>query len=151
MATNIEIEAKVLINKDEYNRIVRKLQKNILKDKVQVNYYIDTKDYQLKNAGIGLRVRALNNEYVMTLKVPMSEGLLEKNTTLKDEEFIALTIKGFIPENDTTEFVRMLGFEPNDLIVLKQIMVRKVTNFQLMKTNIMVLLIMNLKWLATHF
>ena len=78
MATNIEIEAKVLINKDEYNRIVRKLQKNILKDKVQVNYYIDTKDFQLKNAGIGLRVRALNNEYVMTLKVPMSEGLLEK-------------------------------------------------------------------------
>lgn len=118
MATNIEIEAKVLINKDEYNRIVKKLQKNILKDKIQVNYYIDTKDYVLKKAGIGLRVRALNNKYIMTLKVPMSEGLLEKNTSLKDEEFIALTIKGTLPENDTTEFVRMLGFEPNDMSVV---------------------------------
>ena len=130
MATNIEIEAKVLINKDEYNRIVRKLQKNILKDKVQVNYYIDTKDFQLKNAGIGLRVRALNNEYVMTLKVPMSEGLLEKNTTLKDEEFIALTIKGIIPENDTTEFVRMLGFEPNDMTVVAKLKTHRLeTNY----------------------
>lgn len=118
MATNIEIEAKVLINKEEYNRIVKKLQKNILKDKIQVNYYIDTKDYVLKKAGIGLRVRALNNKYIMTLKVPMSEGLLEKNTSLKDEEFIALTIKGTLPENDTTEFVRMLGFEPNDMSVV---------------------------------
>ena len=96
MATNIEIEAKVLINQDEYKRIVRKLQKNILKDKTQVNYYIDTKDYLLKKSGIGLRVRALNNEYIMTLKVPMSEGLLEKNTTLKDDEFINLTFNGKI-------------------------------------------------------
>ena len=130
MATNIEIEAKVLINQDEYKRIVRKLQKNILKDKTQVNYYIDTKDYLLKKSGIGLRVRALNNEYIMTLKVPMSEGLLEKNTTLKDDEFINLTFNGKIPENDTTEFVRMLGFEPNDMSVVAKLKTHRLeTNY----------------------
>ena len=130
MATNIEIEAKVLINHDEYKRIVRKLQKNILKDKTQVNYYIDTKDYLLKKSGIGLRVRALNNEYIMTLKVPMSEGLLEKNTALKDDEFINLTFNGKIPENDTTEFVRMLGFEPNDMSVVAKLKTHRLeTNY----------------------
>ncbi len=121
MATNIEIEAKVLINRDEYNRIVKKLQKNILKEKNQTNFYIDTKDFQLKKAGIGLRVRDLNNEKVMTLKVPMSEGLLEKSSTLKDEDFINLKINGSIPENDITEFVRMLGFEPNEMSVVAKL------------------------------
>ncbi len=45
MATNIEIEAKVLITEEEYERLVKSLSKNVVAEYDQINYYIESKDF----------------------------------------------------------------------------------------------------------
>ena len=57
MAANIEIEAKVLIKKEEYETFLKHFKDKITEQYEQTNYYIDTKDFKLKQLGIGLRIR----------------------------------------------------------------------------------------------
>ncbi len=45
----------------------------------QVNYYIDTPDFKLKEHRSALRIRVKDNQYEMTLKTPAKVGLLEYN------------------------------------------------------------------------
>ena len=100
MATNIEIEAKVLITKEEYDKVVEKMSKFAIGEYDQVNYYIETKDLALKKLGVGLRIRKIDNKYCMTLKAPMSEGLLEKNNTITEDEYLKFKDHNIFPEND---------------------------------------------------
>ena len=44
MSSNIEIEAKVLLNVEEYERIIDVLSLVKYRKVKQINYYIDTKD-----------------------------------------------------------------------------------------------------------
>lgn len=117
MATNIEIEAKVLINSDEYENIINTYAGKVIAEYDQVNYYIDSDNFDLKNIGVGLRVRLKDGIYTLTLKAPMSEGLLEKNNSLTEVQFNALFKKGVLPECDIKEFVKMLGKDPETLKV----------------------------------
>ncbi len=73
MATNHEIEFKQMITASIYN----KLQEKYFKDKMyykQVNYYIDTPDFKLKEHRSALRI-VKDNQYEMTLKTPAKVGL----------------------------------------------------------------------------
>ncbi len=117
MATNIEIEAKVLISSEEYENVINTYAGKVIAEYDQVNYYIDSDDFDLKNIGVGLRVRLKDGIYTLTLKAPMSEGLLEKNNSLTEVQFNALFKKGVLPECDIKEFVKMLGKDPNTLKV----------------------------------
>ncbi len=117
MATNIEIEAKVLISSEEYENIINTYAGKVIAEYDQVNYYIDSDDFDLKNIGVGLRVRLKDGIYTLTLKAPMSEGLLEKNNSLTEVQFNALFKKGVLPECDIKEFVKMLGKDPETLKV----------------------------------
>lgn len=117
MATNIEIEAKVLISSEEYENIINTYAGKVIAEYDQVNYYIDSDDFDLKNIGVGLRVRLKDGIYTLTLKAPMSEGLLEKNNSLTEVQFNALFKKGVLPECDIKEFVKMLGKNPETLKV----------------------------------
>ena len=118
MATNIEIEAKVLITKPEYEKIVKKYKGEEAKEFDQINYYIDTKNFDLKKVGIGLRIRLLNGVYNLTLKVPMGEGILEKNSIVSKKEYEDLLNNKHFPENDVSEFIRMLGYKTEDLLIV---------------------------------
>lgn len=117
MATNIEIEAKVLISSEEYENIINTYAGKVVAEYDQVNYYIDSDNFDLKNIGVGLRVRLKDGIYTLTLKAPMSEGLLEKNNSLTEVQFNALFKKGVLPECDIKEFVKMLGKDPETLKV----------------------------------
>ena len=117
MATNIEIEAKVLISSEEYENVINTYAGKVIAEYDQVNYYIDSDDFDLKNIGVGLRVRLKDGIYTLTLKAPMSEGLLEKNNSLTEVQFNALFKKGVLPECDIKEFVKMLGKDPETLKV----------------------------------
>ena len=88
MAANIEIEAKVLISEKDYYNIVERFEDKIIKEYEQVNYYIDTNDFKLKKLGIGLRIRYCFNIYTMTIKCPLSEGLLEKDQIITKEAYL---------------------------------------------------------------
>ena len=81
MATNIEIEAKVLITKEEYLRVIKFYKKENGTRIDQTNYYIDTDDLFLKKFGIGLRIRE-KGYFTLNLKAPMAEGLLEKKESI---------------------------------------------------------------------
>ena len=55
MSNAIEIEAKVLVNADDYRKLVK-----LFPDApryMQTNYYIDSKDRMLAKSGIALRIR----------------------------------------------------------------------------------------------
>ena len=126
MATNIEIEAKVLITKEEYDKVVEKMSKFAIGEYDQVNYYIETKDLALKKLGVGLRIRKIDNKYCMTLKAPMSEGLLEKNNTITEDEYLKFKDHNIFPENDIYEFVEMLGFSPEIMSIVAELKTHRI-------------------------
>lgn len=116
MATNIEIEVKVLLTKKEYNKVLRYFDKDVSDGFIQKNYYIDTKDRALRNLGLSLRIRKLNG-YVMTLKLPMAEGLLEKSQNLKSEQFDLFMRNNVFPTGDIADFIESLYINPNSLLI----------------------------------
>jgi uncharacterized protein YjbK len=115
--TNIEIEAKVLLKKTDYDTLVKEL--NFPEERIkQTNYYFDSKNRVLKKYGMILRIRYCNKQYVLTMKAPLSEGLLEKNQNLSDKEAENLIDHNIFPEGDVANFLDMLQINTDQLIVL---------------------------------
>lgn len=78
MATNHEIEFKQMITASIYET----LQDKYFKDSVlfkQINYYIDTPDFKLKQHHSALRIRVKGKQFEMTLKTPAEVGIMEYN------------------------------------------------------------------------
>ena len=118
MNSNIEIEAKVLLLKDEYDTIIKELKLDKYRKFTQTNHYIDTPDSFLKKNGIALRVREKNQEFVLTLKTPLSEGLLEKNDSISWRDFDLLKDEGVFPEGGIKKFLQILGVKIEELKIL---------------------------------
>lgn len=118
MATNIEIEAKVLINEKEYNKVISYYKNNVIKEYDQINHYIDTIDLKLKKMGIGLRIREKDNTFTLTLKAPLAEGLLEKDEEISKDQFNAFNKSNIFPNCNNMDFIRMLGVDPFKLKIL---------------------------------
>ena len=110
MNNNIEIEAKVLLTKEQYVKVMKAMHLNIKDQFVQTNYYIDSNQRILK--------KQLKGNYTLTLKTPMAEGLLEKNQTLSAVEFYDLVHSNKFPEGDVADFLELLDVEIKDLIIL---------------------------------
>lgn len=115
MSTNIEIEVKTLITKKDYEKVLEYF-KDIKKEEIdQTNYYIDTKDSELRRHEISLRIRKLNG-FVMTLKTPLSEGLLEKSQLISEHEFNEFINKNIFPHGPISEFIERLYIDPTLLV-----------------------------------
>lgn len=82
MSKEIEIEFKSMLTNDEYERLLHYY--TITNDQfvIQTNLYFDTVDFQLKQQGMGLRIRRFAEKAEATLKVPQSISLLEITDTL---------------------------------------------------------------------
>ncbi|MCF0117691.1 MAG: CYTH domain-containing protein, partial [Bacilli bacterium] len=74
MSTNIEIENKALISKDEYQKLINYYSKYNCTYIEQTNYYIDTINKDLIRLGLSLRIRNIANDYELTLKQKLKEG-----------------------------------------------------------------------------
>lgn len=118
MISNIEIEAKVLLSKEDYAKVEKSLNLNDDNAYTQVNYYIDSKDRILKKNDIALRIREKKGVYVMTLKTPLSEGLLEKNQDLSAKEALEMINLNRFPKGAIQEFIETFDIDVSDLIVL---------------------------------
>ena len=116
MATNIEIEAKVLINEDDYNRVLKFYKKEELQKVTQLNYYIDTDDLLLKQFGIGLRIRQ-KDFFVLNMKAPLQEGLLEKKESISEKEFDNFKNNGVFPNGSIKNLLLMFGVDITKLII----------------------------------
>ena len=117
MQSNIEIEAKVLLTKDQYENLLKYLHLERYKKIEQTNHYIDSTNRVLKKSDIALRIRE-NNDFVLTLKTPLSEGLLEKNQNITWREYSDLEDNGIFPQGDIKNFLEICGFNTRELKVL---------------------------------
>lgn len=79
----MEFEAKNLLTEQEYELLITHFNQN--KPKTQINHYFETDDFLLKSKGAALRIRELNNQYVLTLKQPEQDGLLETHVMITEE------------------------------------------------------------------
>ena len=126
MATNIEIEAKVLIEEEGFEKIKQLYEDYANSAYIQTNYYIDTPNFDLRKNGVGLRIRSYENKYVMTLKTPLSEGLLEKTETISKEEYKEMRDSNVFPDNKIKSFLIMLGFEIEQLKILTKLRTERI-------------------------
>ncbi|WP_103225789.1 CYTH domain-containing protein [Staphylococcus aureus] len=118
MATNHEIEFKQMITASIYNQ----LQEKYFKDSVlfkQVNYYIDTPDFKLKEHCSALRIRVKDNQYEMTLKTPAKVGLLEYNYIVDIKPEMNLIISNNnLPDDIRQIIVEQFGVKDTTLSIL---------------------------------
>lgn len=125
MSNNIEIEAKVLLSREDYLNVYSTLKAQIVDSHTQTNYYIDSKDRVLKSNDIALRIREYNKTYVLTCKTPLSEGLLEKNQELKDREALDMINLNVFPKGGIQDFLELLDIDISKLEVLTSLTTRR--------------------------
>ena len=116
MSNAIEIEAKALVSQDDYRKLAK-----LFPDSpryTQTNHYIDSDDRILFKEGIALRIREKNGQYELTLKTPLSQGLLEKNCVITKQQFDDFKQKGIFPKGDTSRFLTMLDIDIATLKIL---------------------------------
>ncbi len=117
MATSIEIEAKALLTRSQYNQVLQHFNLDVADGYIQKNYYIDTENRDLRKLGLSLRIRKLNG-YIMQFKLPMAEGLLEKSQNLVRDQFDLFQKKHVFPEGDISDFIESLYINPSDLKII---------------------------------
>jgi len=118
MSTNIEIEAKILVNEKEFNQLKALLQIDEKLKVTQINYYVDDQKGSLRSYGFALRIRELAQTYTLTLKSPMAEGTLEKNQQISKEAYLALQNQSIFPVGLIKDFLEMFGFDTATLKII---------------------------------
>ena len=118
MSTNIEIENKALISKDEYQKLINYYSKYNCTYIEQTNYYIDTINKDLIRLGLSLRIRNIANDYELTLKQKLKEGLLEINQVIKKQDFDLFEEKNILPTGEILEIILKHQIEINKLQIL---------------------------------
>lgn len=76
---NLEIEYKVLLNKNDFSKLEDIFSNDRCFYHIQENTYFETDDSLLKNIGLSLRIRYIENEnkYIATLKNKVIDGHIE--------------------------------------------------------------------------
>lgn len=118
MSTNIEIEAKILVNEKEFTQLKALLNLSEKHKVTQTNYYVDDTKGSLRSYGFALRIRELNQTYTLTLKSPMAEGTLEKNQQITHAAYLKLKNDKHFPEGLIKDFLEMFGFDTNQLTII---------------------------------
>ena len=119
-SNNIEIEAKVLLSKKDYERLLANIPFNP-QVKVQENYFLDSEDRELKKYGMLVRLRRREGRNKLTMKAPLSEGLLDKSQMLTDEETNALLENNIFPRGDILDFLESLHIDSSRFQVLAEL------------------------------
>lgn len=124
MSNAIEIEAKALVEEKDYRALCHAFP-NAERYR-QTNYYIDSDDRTLAKEGIALRIREKAGVYEMTLKTPLSQGLLEKTNIISMNQFAMLRDFGDFPQADLKRFLLMLDFDVEKLKILTSMTTERV-------------------------
>jgi len=129
MSQEIEIEYKNLLTKKEFDRLLQ--QYPFPEESIsQTNYYLETADFSLKKKGTALRIRKKEDYYVLTLKEPHKNGLLETHDTLTKAETQHILNGGTIVEENVASRLYALDIPLSSLIYYgKLITERRETQF----------------------
>lgn len=116
MDASIEIEAKVLLKKQYFDKILSFFLNKPHKYILQTNYYIDSVNRDIKKKQVSLRVRK-TNIFEMTLKIPLKEGKKEINQIISEQEFDNLKNNVF-PKGDIYNILNMLSIDVKRLNII---------------------------------
>ena len=112
---NMEYEARVMINEEQYLNIRNHyLSSSYPKEElINENYYFDTEDLKLSNSHKVLRMRKVNDKkYELTLKIQEENGCLEINYPLTSKEKDELFSNCAIPSKDIKDKLISIGIDP---------------------------------------
>lgn len=115
MAQEIEIEYKNLLTEEEFNQLLHALPFPKL-GTWQTNYYFETKDFSLKAKSAALRIRKKAGEYVLTLKEPHPDGLLESHDSLTKSEATNWINGNRLEKSQVCAQLELLGIQLEDLV-----------------------------------
>jgi len=131
MSTNIEIEAKILVDELEFNQLKKFLNVENIEPILQTNYYIDDEKASLRSFGFALRIRQIKHSYTLTLKSPMAEGTLEKNQALSSEDYEHFKKTNTFPQGILKDFLEMFGFQTETLKIITSLTTERIdTKYQ---------------------
>lgn len=113
---NLEIEFKVLINKDDFYKLIKIMEQYECEEYEQINTYFDTKEDSLEKNKVSLRIRNIINKniYITTLKETKKVGKLEHEFTIKNNEVSSLP-------NEIINILNNNNVKVEDLIVVGQL------------------------------
>jgi uncharacterized protein YjbK len=115
MKQELEIEFKNLLTKEEFIMLKEAFQISDKQFIYQENHYFDTQQFSLKEKGAALRIRLKNGTYILTLKQPHHEGLLETHESLTKEEALSLLHGQAVLKGKIRELIKALGVAPDDI------------------------------------
>lgn len=92
-----EIEVKALVNEGDFYKLSNYFNLNENDFVKQVNYYFDTNDELIIKSKSSLRVREVNNKYILTFKLKKNDEVLEleQDITLEDFKMLKANQKSF--------------------------------------------------------
>jgi len=114
MTQEIEIEYKVLLSKQEYERLAANLPFPN-EPTVQTNYYFETNECDLKKHASALRIRHKHNQYTLTLKQPHQNGILETHDHLMENMYKKWLSGNPIPTKNVTKQLNTMNIPVNQL------------------------------------
>lgn len=118
MAIEREIEFKQLLDSNRYQSIKTQYFKGQTPFK-QVNYYIDTPDFQIQSQKMALRIREkANGTFELTLKVPDTVGLLEYNAQFQIQPEENMTLEPSDIDDDIREVLQQRHVQLDTLKIL---------------------------------
>lgn len=126
MAQELEIEYKNLLTEDEYKRLRQAFDMEQQEPFLQINHYFETSDLQLKANQSALRIREKENTWVLTLKEPHPEGLLETNELLDPKDADTWLKNGFGPSEEVEVRLKDMGIDVEQLHYLGQLTTNRI-------------------------
>lgn len=112
MNEQLEIEYKILLNKEIYEQLLQDYKHKIVKQYKQTNYYLNHPILNKKK--YMLRIREKKNTYELTLKRPLNNHSLETNITINQD--IKDKILNHIPiSNEIMSILINEGINPLEL------------------------------------
>ncbi len=116
MSRNIEIEAKSMISKEDYEKLFSKYSHQY-KPYEQTNYLLNTKDIPLSDSKLALRIRVKKNDIELTLKLNQGEGKLEINQKLTKQQFELIQYFVHCPKGEVYDELVKMNIDPSRLEV----------------------------------
>ena len=116
MKQELEIEFKNLLTEEEFHRLASHFSVKEDDFITQENHYFDTPEFSLKNHGTALRIRKKKEKYVLTLKQPCNDGLLESHQSLSSQEAAELLDGKAAITGEIAGLIQHLGIDVTELV-----------------------------------
>lgn len=118
MAKEIEIEAKNLLTKQEFDTLIKAFSLKPTDFLSQTNHYFETSDFSLKKQHSALRIREKDKQFTLTLKQPHHVGLMETNQTITKEDKEQLIENRIFPIGEVKDALLASGIPLEQLLLL---------------------------------